>query len=171
MVFVGRLVTGLVVVVSILWIPMIRYLSGEVYQYMQSVQAYIGAPITATFVLGSLWKGGTSRAALTTLVVGGLAGGGRFLLDILYKAYGMDLGPLNGLVQIPFLNYSCGVFAGCLLLFWGVSKLGDRPLASHVAELTIDWRERKAFASQDKLLCVATAAVALGVLMLWFHFR
>lgn len=171
LVFVGRLVTGLVVVISILWIPMIRYLSGEVYQYMQSVQAYIGAPITATFVLGILWKGGTSRAALTTLVMGGLAGGGRFLLDILSKAYGMDLGPLNGLVQIPFLNYSCGVFAGCLLLFWGVSKLGDRPLASHVAELTIDWSERKAFASQDKLLCVATAAVALGVLMLWFHFR
>ena len=61
LVFVGRLITGVVVVVGILWIPMIRYLSGEVYQYMQSVQAYIGAPITATFLLGILWKGGTAR--------------------------------------------------------------------------------------------------------------
>ena len=86
LVFVGRLITGCVVLLSILWIPMIRYLSGEVYQYLQSVQSYIGAPITATFLLGILWRGGTSRAAITTLVVGGLAGAGRFALDILYKA-------------------------------------------------------------------------------------
>ena len=100
----GRLITGVVVLVSILWIPMIRYLSGEVYQYLQSVQAYIGAPITATFVLGILWKGGTSRAAISTLVVGGLAGAGRFALDILYKAYGVDLGPLNGVGADPVLE-------------------------------------------------------------------
>lgn len=174
LVYVGRLITGIVVLVSILWIPMIRYLSGEVYQYMQSVQAYIGAPITATFLLGILWKGGTSRAALATLVAGGLAGGVRFALDILSKAYGMDLGPFNGWVQIPFLNYSVGVFAGCLLLFWGVSKLDGRLVAARSAQLTVDWSNRLSAGGQpgtDRLLTLLTAAVALGVLMLWFHFR
>lgn len=171
LVFVGRLITGVVVVISILWIPMIRYLSGEVYQYMQSVQAYIGAPITATFVLGILWKGGTSRAALTTLVVGGLAGAGRFALDILSKAYGMDLGPLNGLVQIPFLNYSCGVFAGCLGLFWLVSKLDEKPVAARIAGLTVDWSSAARSDGSERLLALCSAAVALLVVGLWFHFR
>ena len=174
LVFVGRLITGCVVLLSILWIPMIRYLSGEVYQYMQSVQAYIGAPITATFVLGILWRGGTSRAAISTLILGGLAGAGRFLLDILYKAYGMDLGPLNGLVQVPFLNYSVGVFVGCLALFWAVSKLDEKPVAARIAGLTFDWERRRTSADKDgndKLLGWLSTAVGLAVLMLWFNFR
>ena len=109
LVFVGRVVTGIVVVVSIVWIPMIRYLSGEVYQYMQSVQAYIAAPITATFLLGILWKGGTSRAALTTLFVGG-RGGGRTLhagysLQGLRRRFGASqrLGPDS----VPELQRRC----------------------------------------------------------------
>lgn len=174
LVFVGRLVTGAVVLLSILWIPMIRYLSGEVYQYLQSVQAYIGAPITATFLLGILWRGGTSRAAMTTLVVGGLAGAGRFLLDILYKAYGMDLGALNGLVQVSFLNYSVGVFFGCLVLFWVVSKLDEKPVLARVAALTVDWEGRRRAAEatgSERLLGGLSVLVGLAVLMLWFNFR
>ena len=108
---------------------------------------------------------------MATLVAGGLAGAGRFLLDILYKAYGMDLGPLNGLVQIPFLNYSCGVFAGCLILFWAVSKTDERPLASRIAGLTISWGERKELAASDRVLRWSSVAVAVCVLTLWIHFR
>ena len=174
LVYVGRLITGVVVLVSILWIPMIRYLSGEVYQYLQSVQAYIGAPITATFLLGILWKGGTSRAAISTLIFGGLAGGARFALDILYKAYGVNLGPFEGLVQIPFLNYSVGVFAACLALFWIVSKLDEKPVAARIAGLTFDWHGRSgegAGAGTEKLLQAMTVLVGLSVLMLWFYFR
>ncbi len=174
LVFVGRLITGLVVLLSILWIPMIRYLSGEVYQYMQSVQAYIGAPITATFLMGILWKGASSRAAITTLVVGGLAGAGRFILDILHKAYEADLGPLEGLVHVPFLNYSVGVFFGCLLLFWVVSKLDQKPVVARVAELTVDWQtwnKTGGNAATDRLLSILSVAIGMAVLMLWVYFR
>ena len=172
LVFVGRLITGCVVLLSVLWIPMIGSLSGEVYQYLQSVQSYIGAPITATFLLGILWRGGTARAALWTLVCGGLAGAGRFLLDILAKVYSVDLGPLNGFVQTSFLNYSVAVFAACLVLFWTVSKLGERPVAATIAGLTVSWsRERTAGDREhERLLGVLSVAVGLAVLMLWVHF-
>jgi len=124
--------------------------------------------------LGILWKGGTSRAAISTLIFGGLAGAGRFALDILYKAYGVNLGPLEGLVQIPFLNYSVAVFAACLALFWVVSKLDERPAAARIAGLTYDWHRRLSEAEgagTEKLLQVMTALVGVAVLMLWFYFR
>ena len=54
---IGRWSTIGIVVISIFWIPFIKNLNTEVYQYLQSVQAYIGAPITATFVKGILWRG------------------------------------------------------------------------------------------------------------------
>ncbi len=47
---VGRLVTIGVVIVSILWIPLIRNLNNEIYQYLQSVQACVGFSIIV-FVL------------------------------------------------------------------------------------------------------------------------
>ena len=68
--------------ISILWVPLIKYLSNEIYQYLQSVQAYIGAPITATFLVGVLWKRATARAAFTTLITGGLLGAARFTMDV-----------------------------------------------------------------------------------------
>ena len=84
-----------IVVISVLWIPFIRNLNNEVFQYLQSVQAYVGAPITATFLVGILWRGATAPAALTTLITGGVIGGSRFLMDILHNAMKMDLGPIN----------------------------------------------------------------------------
>ena len=62
---------------SVVWIPFIRNLNDQVNQYRQSLQAYVGLPIAATFLTGILWKGATPRAAVTTLVVGGVIGGGR----------------------------------------------------------------------------------------------
>ena len=127
LVLVGRLSTGAIVAVSILWIPFIRNLNNEVYQYLQSVQAYVGAPITATFLLGILWRGATSTAALTTLITGGIIGASRFLLDILHNALKMDLGPLNAVVEYSFLNFSVWVFLFCIALMFAVSKLTAPP--------------------------------------------
>ena len=45
LVMVGRLATAVLVVLGILWIPFVRGLSGELYTYLQSVQAYIAPPL------------------------------------------------------------------------------------------------------------------------------
>ena len=44
--------TVVMVGLGMLWVPFIRYLSTEVYIYLQSVQAYISPPIAAVFLFG-----------------------------------------------------------------------------------------------------------------------
>lgn len=173
LVWIGRISTLGVVVLSLAWLPLIQYMDDEVYQYLQSVQSYIGAPITATFLMGILWRGATARAAMVTLVTGGLVGAFRFSLDVAYKGMGYDLGALNGLVQFSFLNFSVIVFFGCIALIWLVSKLDEAPPLARIAELTLDWSGRNGSAAvgDARLAKVLTGVIGLAILMLWFHFR
>jgi len=168
-VFVGRVATGAVVLVSILWVPLIRYLNTEIYQYLQSVQAYIGAPITATFLVGVLWKRATARAAFTTLVTGGLLGAGRFILDVMHDAFKVDLGPLNGLVRFSFLNYSVIVFVFCVLLMFAISVLQPRRSAAQEEQLVVQWggSGKRVF---DRADVAWTGMVATFIVGLWIHF-
>ncbi|MEX2263019.1 MAG: sodium:solute symporter [Bryobacteraceae bacterium] len=168
LVLVGRVTTAMIVGLSIAWIPFIRYLNTEIYQYLQSVQAYVGAPITATFLTGILWRGATSRAAFTTLVVGGLAGASRFLLDILRNALGWDLGPLNAVVAFSFLNFSVVVFVVCVALMVALSKMGTRPDVKRIEELTVDWSQKSVLPIRQVAMTVLIAGTLTG---LWYHFR
>ncbi|MCS7026771.1 MAG: sodium:solute symporter [Bryobacteraceae bacterium] len=169
LVVVGRFTTALIVALSIVWIPFIRNLNNEVYQYLQSVQAYVGAPITAVFLTGILWKGATSQAAIITLVVGGVVGATRFLLDILRNAMKMDLGPWNDIVAFSFLNFSVLVFFFCLLLMIGLSKLGQAPDLARIRQLTLNWSAGNQ--QRRPLDVVLTGAIGLIILSLWSHFR
>jgi len=67
----GKIATVVIMIIGFLWVPFLEALSkGTLYQYLQSVQAYIAPPITAVFLVGILWKRATSQAAITTLLVG-----------------------------------------------------------------------------------------------------
>src|SRR5256885_11911338 len=49
---VGRISAGVMVFLGLLWIPFMKYISSQIYIYLQSVQAYIAPPIAACFLLG-----------------------------------------------------------------------------------------------------------------------
>lgn len=164
---VGRWSTIGIVALSVLWIPFIRNLNNEVYQYLQSVQAYIGAPITATFVTGILWRGATPAAALVTLITGGCIGAARFIMDVLHNAMKIDLGPLNSVVEFSFLNFSVIVFFFCVLLMVAVSKASAPSAREKVEGLTLSWGH--ALGSRSEL--ILSTALAVCVAGLWFHFR
>lgn len=163
---VGRVSTAAIVGISILWIPFIRNLNNEIYQYLQSVQAYVGAPITATFLTGILWRGATSTAALTTLITGAIVGASRFLLDILHNAFKMDLGPLNAVVQFSFLNFSVIVFVFCVLLMITVSKLTTPVAKEKIESLTMEWGQSLGTRAELYL----TAGIVVVITSLWVHF-
>jgi solute:Na+ symporter, SSS family len=166
---IGRWSTGAIVVLSIFWIPLIRFMNAEVYQYLQSVQSYIGAPITAVFLIGIVWRRATAKAAITTLVVGGLIGAARFGLDILRNGMKMDLGEsLNNLVAFSFLNFSVIVFAFCALLMVGISLNSTAPSDAQLEGLTMGGSGPKEPAKRFDL--VLTGIVAASILALWVHF-
>lgn len=67
----GKIATGFIVVLGIIWIPIMEKIGGGVmYQYLQNVQSYIAPPVTAVFLLGIIWKRVNSTAAITTLLTG-----------------------------------------------------------------------------------------------------
>jgi SSS family solute:Na+ symporter len=68
---IGKIATGFIVVLGIIWIPIMEKIGGGVmYQYLQNVQSYIAPPVTAVFLLGIIWKRVNSTAAITTLLAG-----------------------------------------------------------------------------------------------------
>lgn len=52
LVWVGRIATGVMVLISLAWIPAMAYVSGALYEYLQKVQGYMAPPIFAVFFLG-----------------------------------------------------------------------------------------------------------------------
>lgn len=52
-----RIVTVVLVVVSVVWIPILQSSnSGQLYIYIQSVTSYLAPPVTAVFLLAVFWK-------------------------------------------------------------------------------------------------------------------
>lgn len=167
LVTVGRVTTAAMVALGIAWIPFISYMNTQIYQYLQSIQASLGAPITAVFLVGVLWRRATGRAAITTLLFGGALGGARFVLDILHNAVGIDLGPLNTVVDFSFLNFSVILFVVCVAMLVIVSRLDEEPEPSKIEGLTLVWSER----AHARLTEVwASAVTAIGIAALWWHF-
>lgn len=55
--FIFRIVTVILVVVSVVWIPILQSAnSGQLYVYIQSVTSYLAPPVTAVFTLAVFWK-------------------------------------------------------------------------------------------------------------------
>ena len=65
-----------------MWIPLMKVISGQLYTYIQSVQAYISPPIAAIFLVGVLWKRVNSFGAMASLISGFVLGIGRLLLEL-----------------------------------------------------------------------------------------
>jgi SSS family solute:Na+ symporter len=126
---VGRLMTVVMVGLGILWVPFIRYLSSEVYIYLQSVQAYISPPIAAVFLLGVFWPGANRYGAIAALVSGALLGGARFLFEMNRQSDLVVGSPwLTTMVGINFLHFAIIMFVVSVVILVIVS-LVTRPEA------------------------------------------
>jgi SSS family solute:Na+ symporter len=112
-VIVGRLATGAIVLVSILWIPVMKTLGKNLYEYLQSVQGYMSPAIAVLFVMGIFWKRTTAPAAFWAFLVGGFGGILRLGLDLLIDR------PLKaGLSTADALHAKYGILFGLQQIHW-----------------------------------------------------
>ena len=82
LVSVGRTTTVVMTALGLLWLPIMKSISGGgLYQYIQSVQSFLAPPIVAVFLTGLLWKRMNLRGAVWGLGLGFILGMGKLTLN------------------------------------------------------------------------------------------
>src|SRR5713101_7774113 len=136
LVFFGRGATAAMVLLGLLWVPYIKYLSPQLYIYLQSVQAYISPPIAVCFIFGILWPRLNGQGAISSLLVGFVLGTVRFIFEVLDRTRHYDSGAIRWLVDMNFLHYAILMFVACSLVLIGVSMMYPAPERKKIAGLT-----------------------------------
>ena len=141
LVAVGRIATGVLVVLGLLWIPFMKYISAQLYIYLQSVQAYIAPPIAACFLLGLFFRRLNGPGAIASLLSGFVLGAVRLVLELANGPAkdGLPDGSLWATIaEINFLHYAVFLFAVCTAILVGVSLLTRAPAPEKTAGLTYE---------------------------------
>lgn len=132
---VGRIATTIVVILGIAWIPIMQNISGVLYEYLQSVQAYIAPPITAVFLLGIFSKRINSRGAMTTLIAGLGVAVIRLILELSKGSLPQD-GILYTFASSNFLTFAAWFFLFSVVVCVVASLLSPPPAPESIAGLT-----------------------------------
>jgi SSS family solute:Na+ symporter len=137
-VVVGRIATVVIVMVGILWIPVMKTLGKNLYEYLQSVQGYMSPAIAVLFAAGVFWKRATAPAAFWSFLVGAFGGFFRLGLDLLIDrplkdghataaALQAKWGFLYSLDQIHWLYYAEGLLVLTAILLVVISLATPAP--------------------------------------------
>ncbi|KAH9488490.1 hypothetical protein Btru_062334 [Bulinus truncatus] len=84
---VGRVFVIFLVLVSIVWIPVLKASQGtQLYVYVQEVASFLQPPICAIFVLGIFWERLNEKGAFFGLLIGFITGIIRFAIQYSFKS-------------------------------------------------------------------------------------
>jgi SSS family solute:Na+ symporter len=174
LVFVGRVTTVILVILGLAWIPFMKYVSPQLYIYLQSVQAYIAPPIAAVFLLGILSPRLNGKGALAALWTGFVLGFARLVLE-LSKSGLTPGGMLSWYANINFLHFAALLFVLCSFILIVVSILTPPPATERVADLTLQTAEPihdPADSPQERRLAIIfSVLLAATIGALWIVFR
>jgi SSS family solute:Na+ symporter len=173
---IGKIATLVIVVLGIAWIPIMEKIGGGVmYQYLQNVQAYIGPPVTAVFLLGILWKRINAQASIVTLSAGLVLLIVRLSSEIYFQS---EIS--SGLVvdsvffefaTINFSHMAIFIFVFSALLCITVSILTDEPDYSRIKGLSFGTTTRemiskeKSYTNFDIVFSVLLVLLVIGILV------
>ncbi len=171
LVLVGQLSTVVLVVLGILWIPVMSNISGTLYQYLQSVQAYISPPIAAVFVLGIFWKRLNGKGAIASLGTGFVLGVARLVAELNKESLS---GFMYDFATINFMHVAIFLFLICAVVLFVVSLMTKPPPDEQIRGLTMgtkDAGEPLATDPSKRRLDLILSVVLIGMVaavMLWF---
>ncbi|MGZ8538738.1 MAG: sodium:solute symporter family transporter, partial [Flavisolibacter sp.] len=132
---IGRVATSVVVLLGIAWIPIMQGISSTLYEYLQSVQAYIAPPITAVFLLGIFFKRINSSGAMATLVGGLIIAAIRLMLELNKES--LEPGTIfHTFGTTNFLTFAAWFFLFCVILCISVSMITKAPDYERIKGLT-----------------------------------
>jgi solute:Na+ symporter, SSS family len=135
----GRIATGCMVVIGILWIPVIKGSHG-LYDYLQTVQGYLAPPIFVVFFLGIFWKRLNAKGSLAAMLVGFGLGLSRLAVDTpvaLIKGFSYTHGSFLWVVnQIYFQYFSMLILAVSMVTMVVVSYATAEPDEARLEGLT-----------------------------------
>jgi SSS family solute:Na+ symporter len=174
LVLVGRVATGVIVGLGILWIPVMPMISGGgLYQYLQSVQGYLAPPITAVFLLGLFHDRVNAKGAVWGLSVGFVLGMLKLTVQALFGAEKAFKSPafLAWIGDFNFLYASGILFLISVCIILGVSYASEPPDPEKIKGLTYSSLDKKAVReSWNKWDVLATAGVLSLVLAVYLYF-
>ncbi|MDH3650701.1 MAG: sodium/solute symporter, partial [Saprospiraceae bacterium] len=136
---IGRIATGIMVLIGLLWIPVIQGSRG-LYDYLQSVQGYLAPPIFVVFFFGVFMKRLNAKGCLAALGVGFAMGLFRLAIDTpvaLSDTFAYEEGSFFWIVNNTFFQYySLLIFLVCAAVMIIVSRATEEPSYEQISGLT-----------------------------------
>jgi len=168
---VGRIATGVIVLMGMAWIPMMGKIDSGLYNYLQSVQSYLAPPISAVFLLGVFFKRLNAQGAYTSMVAGFILGMAKLCLQI-FKDSLAPSGYLYQFATMNFLYFCIWLFLFSIVVFVTISLMTAAPSEEKVKGLTFSTTvaEDKAASRAtwnwvDVVLSVFVLVVILGIFL------
>jgi solute:Na+ symporter, SSS family len=174
---IGRIATGVIVLLGMLWIPIMEKIGGGIlYKYLQSVQSYLAPPVAAVFLLGILWKRINATGAIATLLFGLLMATLRIVTELLFTQNGQLIEGTTGIVawfaSVNFSHMAIYMFMACIAVCSLVSLLTEEPSYERISGLTVGTLSaeqkaevRNSFSKTDVLVSVALLIIVISVLI------
>jgi solute:Na+ symporter, SSS family len=177
LVWIGRVATGVMVLIALLWIPVIRGGKG-LYDYLQGIQAYLAPPIFVVFFLGVFSKRLNAKGALSALIVGFVLGIFRLAVDTpvkLVEGFRYTEGSLLWIVNNTFFQYySILILLVSAAVMYAVSYMTNVPDPVQINGLTyatISAEDRATSrGSWNRSDVVASVAVVVAILAAYLYF-
>jgi SSS family solute:Na+ symporter len=176
LVLAGQCFTVLTVVAGILWIPFMKNVSRQLYEYLQSVQAYISPPIAAVFLLGISWRRATAAGAVASLYTGFVLGLFRLVLELNYQS--LPDGFLKEIAAMNFLHFAIVLFTVSTGVLVVISFLTPPVPSERLEGVSFSYGERKQRAESARgelnkgwrLNLLLSAFVVAAVSLIWWYF-
>ncbi len=124
LVWVGRSVTFVFMILSALWAPQIDKFP-TLWEYLQNALSYIAPPIVSLFVFGVFWKRANHQGAIVAIVIG-IVGSAFFFLS----------GNITWIPEIHFLYVAGILFLICSVSLILVSLLTPPPSKNKIKDIT-----------------------------------
>ena len=164
---VGRIATGVVVLLGMAWIPLMKNISNNLYSYLQSVQSYLAPPIAAAFLLGVFSKRINAKGAYSAMVVGFIIGISKLIFELTQKQLS---GIFLEFATLNFLYFCIFLFAISIVIMIVVSLLTDKPNQEQIRGLTFATTvaedkaaSRASWTATDVILSLIVIAIIIAV--------